>query len=157
MIRTPKPSLFTPTRYKGAPRPCQLKLVVWIHVNVPMIVCVHVGTVAVRVQGMYCIVLHIWCTIGQLKYTQDCEWIYLGAKQIRDLRAVNIWEKYLLLQTHIASSHTQWMQWIYMTRKRSKRSFVWRQRIGTRGNPKPEKNQIKKFFMFPVNVIKRPP
>ena len=64
---------FTPTRYKGAPRPCQLKLVVWIHVNVPMVICVHVGTMAARVQGMKCIVLHIWRTIVQLKYTQDSE------------------------------------------------------------------------------------
>ena len=59
-VRYRFPSLFTPTRYKGAPRPCQLKLVVWIHFNVPMIVCVHVGTMAVRVQGMYCIVLHMY-------------------------------------------------------------------------------------------------
>ena len=38
-----------------------------------MIICVHVGNVAVRVQGLYCINLHIWRTISQLKYTQDCD------------------------------------------------------------------------------------
>ena len=38
-------------------------------------------------EGIYCIVLHIWRTIVQLKYNQNCE--YQGAKHIRDLRAVN--------------------------------------------------------------------
>ena len=67
------PSLFHPTGHKDAPRPCQLNLLYEYMLRVLMIVCVHVGNVAVHVQGLYCINLHIWRTISQLKYTQDCE------------------------------------------------------------------------------------